>query len=764
MDSPNEAEFQAHITSTIRKAFPLLPLNIKLEHYLNLTLGHHNVIIDGKKAENNVVKGRYDILIKHNDEPLMIVELKAPDVSISQDDIKQALSYGRLLMPKMAPLAAVTNGTTSILRRVYDNTDVSEEDCLGENLNETISAAAKQAAQDVEKAVRNLLGTAPKIWNAIFSEWNNEAFELLSGKIGDLRYPLCKNFSIPRQITETLINKTKKHSAPIVVHGEPLSGITNILAQYCNSVVSRPVLFVNSGTTCDIFRFIANKLTTCFKYQITKEDVLSWFYTLPESSFLTLVLDDISDTHLNDLLGLVEAKKVNLIIGCNTTVFNSLKTVPGRIQNTLFGTIAEDIPVTYLSNFELNEALKIIDENYHALFYNGIIHSIYYRNPRNLRLQLSRISQSTITNENMRIKLYPLVSPRDLLFHGRKISSNLELENDYLKLAEAYLKSVECFDNIQTQKTAFFKRFVVLPDIAERELTTPRLDRLKSSGILDWIKIKNSAPAYIAKSDELLAYAIGKKWASYIQNYNSQDTLYKEIKLLLDISEKIPYGPLILAFSILLAAEFNKDLLSYVIPYLINDKPIESELSGGSEIEILVEKCPIRMKLPEEFKDKCRGNIQSWLVLSYLAEIPIVDDNNEKSFTVNAAIFIQLGAYKDILCPVDLEPVEYHSHNLFGDHEFVCHDYGIIEPIQQSMLIHAMSFPNEFTALADYAKGKNNVHLGWRLLGVAREIKSCTDDTICNAGIRVEKILKDIWRIEKTDCNEKCPCSSGNKV
>ena len=80
----NEAEFQARLESRIRKAFPLLPAQIKLEHYLHLRLGHHRIVIDGTDSDKGGTSGRYDILVLTEGKPLLIAELKAPGIGIGR--------------------------------------------------------------------------------------------------------------------------------------------------------------------------------------------------------------------------------------------------------------------------------------------------------------------------------------------------------------------------------------------------------------------------------------------------------------------------------------------------------------------------------------------------------------------------------------------------------------------------------------------------------------------------------------------------------
>ena len=93
-----------------------IPLsNITLEQTFLIRLGH--TVLDIKGKERSKLSGRLDVLVKNADgQNLFIIELKAPNVELSDDDVSQGISYARLL-DQIAPFVIVTNGKES---RVYD--------------------------------------------------------------------------------------------------------------------------------------------------------------------------------------------------------------------------------------------------------------------------------------------------------------------------------------------------------------------------------------------------------------------------------------------------------------------------------------------------------------------------------------------------------------------------------------------------------------------------------------------------------------------
>ncbi len=88
---------------------------MSFEDSFQITLGHAAIMIN-KSTSRKDARARSDMLLTHNGQALAIVETKAPDVELSDDDRDQGLSYARLLT-SMPPYTILTNGREL---KVYD--------------------------------------------------------------------------------------------------------------------------------------------------------------------------------------------------------------------------------------------------------------------------------------------------------------------------------------------------------------------------------------------------------------------------------------------------------------------------------------------------------------------------------------------------------------------------------------------------------------------------------------------------------------------
>lgn len=83
-----------------------------------------SMAIEGGLKVNNLRK-RTDILVYKNNNPLLLVECKAPSVAISQTVFDQLFRYN---LSVKAPLLAVTNGLTHVFAVIENNSPLFIEE------------------------------------------------------------------------------------------------------------------------------------------------------------------------------------------------------------------------------------------------------------------------------------------------------------------------------------------------------------------------------------------------------------------------------------------------------------------------------------------------------------------------------------------------------------------------------------------------------------------------------------------------------------
>jgi hypothetical protein len=745
-----EAELQARLESRIRAALPLLPAKIKLERYLHLRLGHRSLTLDGMAFDKSDIQGRFDVLVLVEDTPLILAELKAPDVTVTDEDIGQALSYARLHQP-LVPLVLVTNGTTTVLRRTYDGAELQASDVASDRLGVVLSVAAALAAATTEDAVRILLGASKEVWGKLLAAWSNEAIEVLTGGVREFGRPIPRGFVILRDAAQQVVDRLSGGARVVVLHGPPLSGVTNVLAQFARKSVA-PVLLVDGHASRDVLQFIANRLSRELSIGVTKDVLRAWFNTRNGLLDVTLAIDGLPIEGVEELVEYANAALLRLVLGLGSQEYKDASTLPGRSQQSLLGQSGVPVELQPLSEQEFGHACEAFESSFGAYFHNGAQHIPDLRSPRRLRVIAATLPGAPalppVDRRDTCVVIPPIPGPEMLPTYSQALAPDAALKYDLQKLAAAFLADADRHAGDPDWMAATWGRPSVDPAILEADLGETRIKRLCDLGFLSWVNTQSLGPRVLVRIEELLTCDVADIWAGRLAELADPDALKKEVRSLLDLTMIVPAGEVALAGAICRAAMKHDHILGTVVPYLMSQEPSISRLKQGARVDLLVKDARIRLKFGEGMDERVVGNMQPWVVLSHIASWPMIAEGRDA--TLNLPIFARLGASPDLLIyPRPIEPeiaAGFHFHEFPDVGPVLCLNTGIVEPLVQAMLSHAHRFPQEFEWLAAYAMEKKESHLGWRVLTVARAMCTSIHDEVAEAGKAVEATLDDWWK------------------
>lgn len=157
---------------------------LSFEDQFSIRLGHNTLIVRrGTLERGDQIRGRSDLLLTRNGEPIAIVETKAPDHSLTSDDAWQALSYASLLRP-IAPYTIVTNGRET---QVYDTLASITDDLtpLDDPVNSSWNQDGRQTPSIHEdlrfRAAHILIGVNPLTLKVFCQKQVAQALEDLRG-------------------------------------------------------------------------------------------------------------------------------------------------------------------------------------------------------------------------------------------------------------------------------------------------------------------------------------------------------------------------------------------------------------------------------------------------------------------------------------------------------------------------------------------------------------------------------------------------------
>ena len=753
----NEADFQASIIGRIRDALPLLSGDLRAERYLHLKLGHHDIVIDGASTNKEGVKGRSDVVVFRDDVPLLLAELKAPKVAITNDDVDQGLSYARLHRP-MVPLVLVTNGDPASTRLVltYDGSLVSTDQCDTAGLLKVLESASALAATAVDGAIRGLLGSDPSVWQEILDRWNSEAIASRTGATSDFRRAIAGNFNIPREAIKRVSSYLSEGARVVVLHGPPLSGVTSCMAQLVQTLSDVPCAYIDSRSAGDLLQFISSRLSRELGIGISKDDLRQWLDTGQSLPGLTLLIDGVPSGAIEELLQMAEAASLRIVFGLDSWVFASLKTLPGRSEETQLARLAREVELNDLSKSEFEAACEILWNSYSATFLPGAEFVTDLRLPRTLRIVASQLARNnsrpillTQTEDQCvtgiaipPIPTFPLLERASSIF-----GADPQLKHDLSRLSSAFLADVSEHGADPDRIVETFGIPSIDPDVLETALGEHRVQRLSDQGITYWTDTRSLGPRIIVRLPELLSHHVSILWTSELRKATSDEDLAEKLDGILRKSHLVPYGDLCVAAAIARIGDCRR---IFVISRALYERaPQESRLQEGAVVELLTtDHKGIRLHFGEGMDERVPGDMQPWLVLSHLAAIRADFGSDGPSF--NMGVFASIGNSEDLIYrppPGKLgEAPGFHFHDVHGVGSLLCPNVGIIEPLVQSMYIHALWRPEEFEQLVKHSLEEKKVFLAWRLMTVARIVESATKPLAREAAARAATVLANWWR------------------
>lgn len=294
----------------------------------------------------------------------------------------------------MPPLVIVSNGQTTYFYTTYDGeTWDPPKNLSGEVFAELISRAAETAAQDRDEAIKNLLGSNPRLWSAFLRAHTFDTLVNRTGALGDFTTPFAHDFSVERAIVPQVLSKLRRKETAITVVGPPLSGKSVVLKQCCEKLKTGnlvPLYIDASSTQHGPLRLLASIFARNLFTATNVDQVRQWLVislrSMQGDSRLVLFLDELLPTFndvwlgdLDELLDLATTSSLSIVLALDPNSWKALEMRPGRSTKTKLGQRAKLVSLDLLSNQEFEAAMDKLIEVTRSQPYSGGEYNIEYR-------------------------------------------------------------------------------------------------------------------------------------------------------------------------------------------------------------------------------------------------------------------------------------------------------------------------------------------------------------------------------------------------
>ncbi|WP_345685931.1 ATP-binding protein [Novipirellula caenicola] len=313
----------------------------KLEYVFSVRIGRAE-ITTGRRTRtksNSIANPRADVLVRRNNQNLLVVEVKAPSESV-EDARDQGISYARLL-DQIAPFVVVTDGTTS---RIYDT--VSKQEMSGESIptdHPHVLNGFQVSADDLalkSEAMELFVSLSPDNLLEFCRHQIAARMQRLRGDSihSSKKYIPCLYVARTKASDKLRELVSRRHEKVVVVTGRPQVGKTNFLCNFVSEEIDagRPCLFFPSSS---MISGLLNELAEDFGWSGFSTEaspaqlVRKLARVLKKSGQeLTLVFDGWNETDIQEAAAIdKEVERISNDSARVTTVISFTNTSAGRL-------------------------------------------------------------------------------------------------------------------------------------------------------------------------------------------------------------------------------------------------------------------------------------------------------------------------------------------------------------------------------------------------------------------------------------------------
>jgi Type I restriction enzyme R protein N terminus (HSDR_N) len=770
----NEATFESYLAQILSSIFPTpIAARFQAQPVFSLQLGHKAFEVDGFQS---LARGRADLILRLNEAPVILLELKAPNIDLSEDDVRQGLSYARLHEP-MIPLTAVTNGTETSVYSTFNGERIHGASMNEQILQKLLEQAGNQAVTSRDDAVRALIGGNPAVWASALRVESDRVLSDLEAPLGDLTKPLSTDFQLPRQATAYLAGlfKIEKEKALALV-GPPLSGKTNVIAELCrrSQDFGLATLYVDCTEASDLLEEVSRALTDSLGATIPRDQVFDWLRlgvgTIgDERPRFILILDSLFPSDSAELMK--QATQLLSIAGDNFSVLFALtdgdwdrvQSMPGRTTLSKLGRHAKPLMLGELNDDELDVAKQNLQSAFRVLLPEPYQFELTMRQPHSLRLLMSTITRDKDLPEGMVEQVPPIIKTDFLATLWERTAGNAELRADYLALAEC------CIDDIgnrekQAHLAAISMGVGAISSDGAAKLPTPIFERLLAQGHIKRVSLASSVVIVPTVPELLSAACVHVMLPKVLAIAHEQDNTAAKV-LLLRSTRSLALGDRVAAAILTELVRKDAAILMGIFEMLMEDEPKEEikehgnfllPLPGGKVIELLFDGETMLMKLPDGSEKKMDwpedegpmrliSDLHAWHILSHLSYAGIALQQDGAVFPLAPSIFMRVGKFRSTLRDIGRASLHHansvYEHSLPGYGTVPCPGRGIVEPIAYGMAASIQSLGDVMDEVVDEAIKEADPALLMRLYVAANSLDGIADSDIAARADRMTKKL-----------------------
>lgn len=346
---------------------------IILEKSFNIKLGKNVLKVDSLKQISEI-SPRTDILVKNESQNLFIFEIKADNVKIDDDDIKQGISYARLT-ETITPFVVITNGKNTRIFNSFNNEELQENDKQFQNKIKNFDYKLYiDIGELYYDATKYLIGTSPYNIEVFSKQQVISRMENIKGiDIDDEEKYIPELFVERDNLYNYFEDFLKSDKTCFSIIGESGAGKTNVICDLALKFTSNNTNYLPYFYSChELYGSIVNNIKEDFNLnftrQHTEEQIIKRIADI--SNKKTIIFFDAIDENntqdftieINNFVRIAKDKNIKICFTCKDIEYNrflNIKGNPSFIANNVFSANENKISFV-INNFSDNEYRKIL--------------------------------------------------------------------------------------------------------------------------------------------------------------------------------------------------------------------------------------------------------------------------------------------------------------------------------------------------------------------------------------------------------------------
>ncbi|MGI9650919.1 hypothetical protein [Chryseobacterium sp. RLHN22] len=736
----NEATLEARIDRVLQNVFPTFK-EVEIEHQTSFTLkiGHHNIPFDSIYSDKNSVRGISDIILKIDGKNVIMLELKQENVHISDADIKQGLSYARLL-EQMPPITLISNGRQNKFFNTYTANEIDTDTVDNKMIQDYINNSFRLAANDFKDAVNLLLNNDPIFFSHVINQISEEKFKRQIGCIEDLIKPICLDFNIERSVLLDIMESFEQGNNLIGIQGQAFSGKTTLLYQFFKKISSKEnfVYYLDcNDQNYSIYRQLANTFSKNTRVTVTETQILEWMRSSLEiegNKRFYLLLDNFNDnipsgimTEIVELIDIFDDGHHRILYTIDEFNYEQIAYVPYKNYKTIIGDKSKVIKLDELDDNEYISANELMYNEFHLLIENGGHYSPEYREPRTLRQMVSFYKDENLTEEKYeKISAVPNVELLRIVCSNRSYSR--EIHRLMEMMAQCFIDELDLRHQNSYLNIAASGSGSITVEIFRQKYPNYYDTLLKSSITLTRHFYDNGLSILYPKLPELLAFYCIPIISDMVAEKSKEIGTDETLNYFTQLAISLPLCDIVGAEVLLKLSSDEPQLFSDLVNKMLNIPPKKEIISGEMKALLFTEDVGhIKVDIEVDENEEAGSFIVDFFpyaVLSQLSAFPLgshysdIDENITK-YNFHLILLYKIASNPNFVRRADsrslrnMRPFESYEWERIG--QIISTREGIIEPIVVSLQKCFRVIPDEMKLLCDYGFGEKNFNLLYRL-------------------------------------------------